>query len=143
MNFINILSLLSSASWPEELKRHLQGATRNESGLMDSYLKVTKAYSDEANTIHSIHECIACLRLVWICLRHFKICALVFFQIYFKYISPTFYQKYIILFSKGVKIKYIYGIYLNIFKCISSKIYFSTTLEATIWYFYVLYCNLQ
>ena len=42
-----------SSCWPEELKRHLQGATRSESGLMDSYLKVTKAYSDEAKTMHS------------------------------------------------------------------------------------------
>ena len=39
---------------------------------------------------------------------------IVFFQIYFKYISSILYQKYIIIFSKGVKIKYIYGIYLNI-----------------------------
>ena len=29
------------------------GATRNESGFMDSYLKVTKAYSDEAKMMHS------------------------------------------------------------------------------------------
>jgi len=41
---------------------------------------------------------------------------LVFFQIYFKYISPTLYQKYIIIFSKGVKIKYILNIFIkNIF----------------------------
>ena len=57
---------------------------------------------------------------------------LIFFQIYFKYISPTLYQKYIILFSKGVKIKYIYGININIFKYILSKIYFSNTLSIAI-----------
>ena len=48
-----------SLCWPEELRRRLQRATRSESGLMDSHLKVTKAYSDEAKTMHSWIEWIA------------------------------------------------------------------------------------
>ena len=41
------------SSWQEDLKQHQQGATRNESGCMDSYLNVTKVYSDEAKMMHS------------------------------------------------------------------------------------------
>ena len=41
------------------------------------------------------------------------------YSYFFKYILNIFHllsiKKYIIIFSKGVKIKYIYGIYLNIF----------------------------
>jgi len=42
-----------SASWQEELKQHLQGATRNSSGKLESFISITKVVSDEAKNINS------------------------------------------------------------------------------------------
>ena len=46
------------------------------------------------------------------------------FEIYLKYISSISYQKYIIIFFEGEEIKYIYSIYVNIFKYIFQKYIF-------------------
>jgi hypothetical protein len=74
-----------SASWQEELKEHLQGATRNSSGKLEEFISITKVVSDEAKNINSWIE--------WIVLADLPICVVENVQYHkFTTLKPTTYK---------------------------------------------------
>jgi hypothetical protein len=52
-NLVSHIKTKHASCWQEELKQHLQGATRGSSGSMDSFVSITKVVSDEAKNINS------------------------------------------------------------------------------------------
>ena len=52
-----------SSCWQEELKQHLEGATRGAFGYMDSFATITKVVSDETKMMHSWIEWIVLVDL--------------------------------------------------------------------------------